>query len=138
MGALAPPASAALGEQLAPCGHLMSVVSSGCMGASGATYCTNLCWWRGAGCACTQNSFFLGFFIFNMVLKISFSILKEPGRCLKCLLGVITTLFFRLFACFQSQSCHFFFRTSYSQKKKRQQTNRIICLRLRFTAASKI
>lgn len=63
------------------------------LGASGATYCTNLCCWRGAGCACTQNSFFLRFFIFNTVLKISFSTLKEPGRCLKCLLGVITTLF---------------------------------------------
>lgn len=141
MGLVEPPASAALGEQLIPCGHLAAVMSPGCVGARDAAYCTSPCWWRGVGHACMQNSFFLGLFSCNMALKISFPTLKEPAKYLRCLWGGIATLFFFffwLFAHFQSQSCPFFFRTSYSPGKKKKETNRIICLRLRFTAASKI
>lgn len=116
MGALAPPASAALGEH----GHLVSMVSPGCVCASGATYCTNPCWWRGAACACMQNSFFLGFFIFNMVLKISFSTLKEPGRCLKCLLGGIATLFLGFLLASNPKAVLSFSEQAILKKKKKK------------------
>lgn len=97
MGLVEPPASAALGEQLIPCGHLAAVMSPGCVGARDAAYCTSPCWWRGVGHACMQNSFFLGLFSCNMALKISFPTLKEPAKYLRCLWGGIATLFFFFF-----------------------------------------
>lgn len=122
MSLVEPPTSAALGEQLAPCGHLAAVMSPGCVGARDAAYCTSPCWWRGVGHACMQNSFFLGLFSCNMARKISFPTLKEPAKYLRCLWGGHSNsfFFFWLFAHFQSQSCPFFFRTSYSLGKKKK------------------
>lgn len=140
MGLVALPTSVALGEPLTPCGNLVAVMSPGCVGARDATYSTSPCWWRGAGRASMQNSFFPGAFQLQCGSGDKFSHPKGAWQVSQMSLVGAQQLFFGGASCrLPIPKLSFLFQNKlFSEGWRGGETNGIICLRLRFTAASKI